>query len=139
MMTELKLPVKPIKGPGLTVAGVIILQFLLILIVQLFEYTFTKVGIISGIAISIAFAGGLYLGRPGTSFSAVVNPPIAFLAATIISMVTVGGSGMHVTKIGLDLVTSLAGVAPFLVIGAAIGWPIHLVKARRERAAIAND
>ncbi len=132
MTADLKALPKPIKGPGLTVPGVIVLQFLLILLAEFIEYRFTKVGVITGVALLIAFAGGLYLGRNGTSYSAVVNPPISFLVATIFLMITVGGVGLKVTKIGLDLVTSLAGVAPFLVIGAGIGWIIHLLKMRSE-------
>ncbi|MEI6867371.1 MAG: hypothetical protein WCK62_02620 [Actinomycetes bacterium] len=132
-MTELKLPARPIKGPGLTMPGVVILQFLIIFLAEAIEYKFTKVGLITGIAILVAFAGALYLGRTGTSFAAVVNPPIAFLISTIILMITIGGTGLHVTKIGLDLVTSLAGVAPFLAFGAAAGWVLHLAIIRKER------
>ena len=132
MTADMKVLPKPIKGPGLTVPGVIVLQFLLILVAEFVEYRFTKVGVITGVALLISFAGGLYLGRTGTSYSAVVNPPISFLVATIFLMITVGGVGLKVTKIGLDLVTSLAGVAPFLVIGAGVGWIIHLLKMRSE-------
>ena len=60
---------KPIKGAGLTNAGVVILQFLLILLAETIEYQFGKVGIITGIALIIAVAGGFYLGRPGTTFA----------------------------------------------------------------------
>ena len=60
----------PIKGPGLTNAGVILIQFLLILLIETFEYSISKVGIITGLAIIISVAGGIYLGREGTSFAA---------------------------------------------------------------------
>ena len=124
---------KPIQGPGLKVQGVVILQFLLIFIVEAFEFQFTKVGRITGIAIWIAFFGALYLGRRGTSFAAVVNPPIAFFFSTIILMITIGGVGLHVTKIGLDLVTSLSGASFYLISGAALGWAIHFFKAYKEK------
>ena len=49
----------PIKGPGLTNAGVILIQFLLILLIETFEYSISKVGIITGLAIIISVAGGI--------------------------------------------------------------------------------
>ena len=70
---------KAVKGPGLKVPGVVILQFLLIFIFEALEYTFTKVGFFTGLAIFVSFLGGLYLGRPGTSYTNAVNPPISFL------------------------------------------------------------
>jgi hypothetical protein len=121
MTTEIRQPakpLKPIKGPGLTNAGVILLQFLVILVAEAFEYQFTKVGVITGIALLFAFFGAIYLGRPGTAFAAVVNPPIAFFCSTIFLMATIGGTGLHLTKIGVDLIANLGGVAPFLAIGA---------------------
>ena len=81
-----------VKGPGLKVPGVVVLQFLLIFIFEAFEYTFTKVGFFTGLAILVSFLGGLYLGRPGTSFTNAVNPPIAFLISTLFIMATIGGT-----------------------------------------------
>jgi hypothetical protein len=123
-------PINPIKGPGLTIPGVIILQSLLIFFAELVEYKFTKVGILTGMAILISFAGGLFLGRTGTSFTAVVNPPIAFLVSTIFLMATVGGTGLHISKIGIDLISSMAGAAPYLIFGALLGWIIYLWRSR---------
>ena len=124
---------KPIQGPGLTNPGVVVLQFVLIFLIEAFEFQFTKVGRITGIAIWVAFFGALFLGRRGTSFAAVVNPPIAFFFSTIVLMVTIGGVGLHVTKIGLDLVTSLSGVSFYLISGAAIGWAVHFFKSYKEK------
>lgn len=133
MTTTLPKVAKPIHGPGLTVPGVVLLQFVLIFLVEAFEYQFTKVGRITGIALWIAFFGALFLGRKGTSFAAVVNPPISFFFSTIILMISIGGVGLHVSKIGLDLVTSLSGVSFYLITGAALGWAIHFFKAFREK------
>jgi hypothetical protein len=137
MMTDSKVPNKlpkgPIKGPGLTVPGVVILQFLVIFLAELFEFQFSKVGIITGLAILIAFGGALYLGRDGTSFAAVVTPPIAFFIATLILIATVDGSGLHLSKIGLTLITTLSRTAPFLVIGSLLSWAIHLLNSRKKK------
>ena len=137
-MSETTLPPlkkKPISGPGLTVPGVVILQFLVIFLFEALEFQFTKVGLFTGIAILISIAGGFYLGRKGTSLAIAVNPPIAFFISTIILMVTIGGVGLHLSKIGLDLVTSLSGVAPFLICGAVISWLIHFAFQIRDRGA----
>jgi hypothetical protein len=127
------LPKKPIAGPGLTVPGVVILQFLIIFLFEAFEFSFTKVGLFTGIAILVAIGGGLYLGRTGTSLAVAVNPPLAFFFSTILLMVTIGGVGLHVTKIGLDLVTSLSAVAPYLITGAAFAWIAHFTLSLRNR------
>lgn len=125
---------KPIKGAGLTSAGVVLLQFLLILLVETIEYSLGKIGIITGIALIAAVAGGFYLGRPGTGFAAVVNPPIVLFVTTIILIATIGGAGLHPAKFGLDLITSLGGAAPYLAIATVAGWGwylFHQIKAKR--------
>ncbi len=118
----------PIKGPGLKGPGIVILQFLLILFFETFEYAFTKVGIFTGLAILIAFLGGIYLGRSGTIFTAVVTPPLAFLFSTLLLIASIGGAGLSVSHIGLDLVSMLGAAAPFLVIGAAAGWLYYFIQ-----------
>ena len=125
MSNDLRTLPKPIKGAGLTNAGVVVLQFLLILLFETIEYSVGKVGIITGLAIVVASVGGFYLGRPGTSFATVVNPPIAFFITTIILISTIGGAGLHVAKFGLDLVQTLGGAAPYLVLVTAAGWAWH--------------
>ncbi|CAB4756755.1 unannotated protein [freshwater metagenome] len=122
---------KAVKGPGLKVPGVIVLQFLLIFLFELFEYSFTKVGFFTGLAILVSFLGGLYLGRPGTSFTNAVNPPIALLVSTIFIMATVGGIGFSPSKVGLELITILSAVAPWLITGAVIAWAAHFALLRK--------
>ena len=122
---------KAVKGPGLKVPGVVVLQFLLIFIFEALEYTFTKVGFFTGLAILTSFLGGLYLGRPGTSFTNAVNPPIAFLLSTLLIMATIGGTGFSPSKIGLDLITTLSSVAPWLITGAVIAWAAHFALLRK--------
>ena len=122
---------KAVKGPGLKVPGIIVLQFLLIFAFEAFEYRFTKVGFFTGLAIILSFLGGLYLGRPGTSYTNAVNPPIAFLISTLLIMATIGGTGFSPSKIGLDLITILSSVAPWLITGAIIAWLSHFALARK--------
>ena len=120
-----------VKGPGLKVPGVIVLQFLLIFIFEILEYSFTKVGFFTGLAILISFLGGLYLGRPGTSFTNAVNPPIAFLVSTLLIMATVGGIGFSPAKVGLEVITTLSSVAPWMITGAVIAWAAHFALIRK--------
>ena len=113
----------PIKGPGLTKPGVVILQFLFISFIALIEIFFrSNVGFLTGIAIWASYYGALIYGRPGTTYVAVVNPPIAFGAAAILLLPTVGGFSLSITRLGVDLVSGLASVAPFLLSGALFGW-----------------
>lgn len=134
MSTNTRTLPKPIKGRGLTSAGVVVLQFLLILLVETIEYSATKVGIITGIALILAVLGGFYLGRPGTTFATVVNPPIAFFISTILLIATVGGAKFHITKFSVDLVRSLGGAAPYLGVATVAGWGWHLWVARKAKA-----
>jgi len=119
-----KPPIKsPVKGAGLTKPGVVILQFFLIGFVAMVEIFFrSNVGAITGIAIWIAYYGALIYGRTGTTYVAVVNPPIAFALAALILLPTVGGLSLSLTRIGIDLVTGLASVAPFLISASIFGW-----------------
>lgn len=124
---------KTIQGPGLTKPGVAILQSLFIALVMTIEITFRgNVGVITGIALWIAFAGGIYLGRSGTIFTSVVTPPIAFAIMIVTLLPTVGGSTLRISRFALDLVSGLAGIAPFLVTGALVGWVIFFAREKRN-------
>ena len=117
-------PIKnPIKGAGLTKPGIVILQFVFIAFVALIEIFFrSNVGFLTGLAIWASYYGALIYGRPGTTYVAVVNPPIAFGAAAILLLPTVGGFSLSITRLGVDLVSGLASVAPFLLVSALYGW-----------------
>jgi len=82
----------------------------------------SNVGFVTGVAIWAAYYGALIYGRKGTTYVAVVNPPIAFALATLFLLPTVGGISLSFTRIGIDLVTGLASVAPFLISGSLFGW-----------------
>jgi hypothetical protein len=139
MKTDLASLPKPIKGAGLTSAGVVVFQFLVILILETIEYEIGKVGIITGVALFIAMAGGFYLGRPGTSFASVVNPPISFFLTSVLLITTLGGAGVHVTKFSLELVQTLGGAAPYLGIATIAGWVGHLWIGRQAKKVILNS
>jgi hypothetical protein len=122
---------KPIKGPGLTKAGVAVLQFLVIFFFAAIELLFrNSYGIITGLALWIAFFGGIYLGRKGTAYVNAVAAPISLLISSIILMPTIGGGSLQPGKFLLDLVAGLAAIAFYLLSGAAIAWLIWFKKER---------
>ena len=124
---------KPIKGPGLTKAGVAILQFLTIFFFAAIELFFrNSYGIITGLAMWIAFFGGIYLGRKGTAYVNAVSPPISLLIASILLMPTVGGGSFAPTKFLVDLVSGLASISFYLLSGAAITWFLWFKKERSK-------
>jgi hypothetical protein len=123
----------PIKGPGLTKPGVIVLQFLVIFLFQAVELFFrSSLGIITAIAIWIAFFGAIYLGRSGTLYVAAVSPPISLLITSFILMPTVGGGSFAPTKFLVDLVSGLASISFYLLSGAAITWFLWFKKERSK-------
>ncbi len=136
MTSEINLPKPPIKSPvkgaGLTKPGIVILQFALIALVAMIEIFFrSNVGFLTGFAIWISYYGALIYGRTGTTYVAVVNPPLALALAVIILLPTVGGISMSITRFGIDLVSGLASVAPFLLTGAAFGWWYYFKEKKR--------
>jgi hypothetical protein len=133
-MNNMTLRAKPIKGPGLTAPGIVILQTIFVLLIETFEYAIGKIGTITGLALLISIGGGIYLGRKGTEYVNAVNPPLAFLFSTVLILCTLGGVGVHLARLGLDLITTLAAVAPYLLIGAAISWGNYFIKLRSLRS-----
>ena len=121
----------PIKGPGLTKPGVVILQFLVIFLFQAVEVLFrNSLGIITCLAIWIAFFGAIYLGRAGTAYVTAVAPPVSLLISSIILMPTLGGGSFAPTELLIDLVAGLASVSFYLLTGAAVAWFIWFKKER---------
>ena len=113
----------PIQGAGLTKPGVAILQFLFIFFIGFIETLFRHgFGLLTGLAIWVAYYGGLTLGRKGTTYVAVVAPPIALLLATIQIHPIFSGFSLSASKLGIDFLATLASVAPFLLTGTLYGW-----------------
>jgi hypothetical protein len=130
----------PIKGPGLTKAGVAVLQFLLIFFFAAIELLFRhSYGIITGLALWIAFFGGTYLGRKGTAYVNAVAPPISLLITSVLLMPTIGGGSLKPTKFLLDLIAGLSAVAFYLLSGAAIAWFIWYKKERVSEESKSTD
>lgn len=127
MINEVNLPKPPIKSPvkgaGLTKPGIVILQFALIASVAIVEIFFrSNVGFLTGLAIWASYYGAFIYGRTGTTYVAVVNPPIALALAILLLLPIFGGFSISITKFGIDLVSGLASVAPFLLTGSLFGW-----------------
>ena len=121
----------PLKGPGLTKPGVVILQFLLIFLFEAVEILFrNSLGIFTCLAIWIAFFGAIYLGRAGTAYVTAVAPPVSLLISSIILMPTLGGGSFAPTELLIDLVAGLASVSFYLLTGAAVAWFIWFKKER---------
>ena len=121
----------PIKGPGLTKPGVIVLQFLVIFLFEAVEILFrNSLGIITCLAIWIAFFGAIYLGRPGTAYVTAVAPPVSLLIASIILMPTLASGSFAPTALLIDLVAGLASVSFYLLSGAAVAWFVWFKKER---------
>jgi len=126
-------PIKnPIRGAGLTKPGVVILQFLFLAFFAAIEIFFrSNVGFITGIAIWVVHYGALIYGRSGTTYVAVVNPPIALALAIVILLPTIGGASLSPARLMVDLVSGLASVAPYLLTASLFGWWHYFSEKRR--------
>ena len=121
-----------IPGPGLKKQGIVVLQTFFIGIFTFIElWLRSGVGIITGIAILGCFFGGIRLGRPGTTYVAVVTPPLAFAASALVF--TILFDGLRPSRVGIDVIVALASVAPFLIIGSLYGWFVFLNAKAKNR------
>lgn len=134
-LTNAKIP--KIQGPGLKKEGVVVLQSLVIAFFSLIEYKLRGgVGSVTGIVICLAvFAGNKY-GRKGVRYVAVVTPPIAFAASMLLANLLT--SGLHISRLGIDFISSLASVAPFLIISALYGWFMYFNEKAKSRPSRKN-
>jgi hypothetical protein len=124
-----------ITGPGLKKEGVVVLQSFFIALFTGIELLIRSgAGIVSGIIVCLILFGGIRFGRSGTTYVAVVTPPLAF-AATVITylILTVG---INPSRLGLDFIASLASIAPYLLVSALYGWFVFFngkAKARKPK------
>jgi hypothetical protein len=124
-----------ITGPGLKKEGVVVLQSFFIAFFAGFEMLIRRgAGIVSGLTLCLVLLGGLRFGRKGTTYVSVVTPPLAF-AATVIAylIITVG---LKPSRLGLDFISALSSIAPYLLVSALYGWFIFLnekAKARKPK------
>jgi hypothetical protein len=124
-----------VSGPGLKKEGVVLFQTLLIALFAGFELLLRSgAGVVSGLAICLVLFGGIRFGRQGTTYVAVVTPPLAFAATVIVYLIL--SVGFNPSRLGLDFIASLASIAPYLLASALYGWFIFLnekAKARKPK------
>ncbi len=127
-----------ITGPGLKKEGVVILQAFFIAFFTAIELLFRSgPGIITGVIICFVLFGGIRFGRKGTTYVAVVTPPLAFAATVLLYLLLT--EGLKPSRLGLDFIASLAAIAPYLLASALYGWFIYFnekAKARKPKPRI---
>ena len=121
-----------IQGPGLKKQGVVVLQSFFIFIFGSIELIFRSgPGIVTGIIVCAVLYGGIRFGRTGTTYVSVVTPPLAF-AATVLFYALLR-DGIHVSRLGIDLIASLASIAPYLLLSALYGWFVFFNERAKAR------
>lgn len=110
-----------ISKKGLTKPGVVVLQTFFIGLLSVIEVVFRHgIGVFTGVMICIAVFGTIRFGRAGTEYVSAATAPLAFATVTFVTTALV--DGFHVSKVGVDFVSSLASAAPYLLVAAAYGW-----------------
>ena len=119
-----------IQGRGLTSPGVIALYLFGLLLIQIIEnFISGEPGRITGITLLALFIIAIKLGRPSALFTAVVTPPLA-LSATLI-LATLVSKGFALTTLLVSLVSSLARLAPWLLLTAIVSWSYFFIAQRK--------
>ena len=109
------------QGPGLKKEGVVTLQTLAIILFSWIEFIFRQgFGIVTGFVMLATFILGNRFGRNGTAFVAAVTPPIAF--ASFALLISILHNGIHISKLFIDFIGSLASIAPWMLFGALFAW-----------------
>ena len=122
-----------IQGPGLKRQGIIVLQTFFIGFFTYIElWLRSGVGIITGVIILLSFYGGIRFGRTGTTYVAVVTPPLAFAVSALVWTIIL--VGFKPSRVAIDVVAALASEAPYLIIGTIYGWFIFLNAKAKKRA-----
>ena len=107
--------------PGLKKEGVATLQTLAIVIFSGIENLFRQgFGILTGLIMLAAFVLGNRYGRPGTAYVAAVTPPLAFGGFAL--LLSIFHNGIHISKLFIDFIGSLASIAPWMLLGALFAW-----------------
>lgn len=121
----------PAQRPALTTPGVIILQSLVLFLAIAIDLAFSKsIGLLTGFALVFVFAAGAILSRSSARTWSAITPPLAVVISLFVLMPTIGTSSFKPTRLAVDLLNSLAQVAPFLVLGAAATWAYVIVASR---------
>ena len=125
-------------GPGLKKEGVVVLQSFFIAFFTGIELLFRGgAGIISGVILCLVLFGGIRFGRKGTTYVAVVTPPLAFAATVLLFQIL--SVGLSPSRLGVEFIASLAGTAPYLMVSALYGWYIYLNQKAKLRGPKPRD
>ena len=110
-----------ITGPGLKKQGVVVLQIFFIALFTFAELVLRSgTGILTGLVIVVTTFGGIRFGRPGTRYVSVVTPPLVLGA--VVTFYYILADGLAITRLGIDILASLASVGPWLLASALYGW-----------------
>lgn len=124
-----------ITGPGLKKEGVVVLQIFFIALFTFAELTLRSgTGILTGLVIVVTTFGGIRFGRPGTRYVSVVTPPLVLGA--VVTLYYLLKNGLSISRLGIDILASLASVGPWLLAAALYGWVMFLnekAKARKPK------
>lgn len=101
--------------------GVATLQTFFIFIFASLEHLIRQsYGIVTGLIVLAVAVLGNRFGRAGVSYVAAVTPPLAFGATALLW--SLFAYNIHITKVAVDLIGSLASIAPWMILGAIYGW-----------------
>ena len=124
-----------ITGPGLKKEGVVVLQIFFIALFTFAELTLRSgTGILTGLVIVVTTFGGIRFGRPGTRYVSVVTPPL--ILGAVVTIYFLFTDGIAISRLGIDILASLASVGPWLLAAALYGWFMFLnekAKARKPK------
>ena len=124
-----------ITGPGLKKEGVVVLQIFFIALFTFAELTLRSgTGILTGLVIVVTTFGGIRFGRPGTRYVSVVTPPL--ILGAVVTIYFLLADGLAISRLGIDILASLASVGPWLLAAALYGWFMFLnekAKARKPK------
>jgi len=110
-----------ITGPGLKKEGVVVLQIFFIALFTFAELVLRSgTGILTGLVIVVTTFGGIRFGRPGTRYVSVVTPPL--ILGAVVTIYYILADGLAITRLGIDILASLASVGPWLLAAAVYGW-----------------
>jgi hypothetical protein len=110
-----------ITGPGLKKEGVVVLQIFFIALFTFAELVLRSgTGILTGLVIVVTTFGGIRFGRPGTRYVSVVTPPL--ILGAVVTIYYILADGLAITRLGIDILASLASVGPWLLAAALYGW-----------------
>ncbi len=118
--------------------GVATLQtFFIFLFASLEHLIRSSFGIVTGLVLLAVVILGNRFGRDGVAYAAAVTPPIAFaITALFWSFMAYN---IHIPKLLVDFIGSLASAAPWLILGAIYGWYNFLNLRAKKRVADARS